>query len=884
MTSMLLPGFSDVGVIPILIGPLQVLLTLLPALLAAFGGVLLAMFKPSTVKAGLKVLWRNKIGFVMTIAVISGLVYGGIRLREMLAPKGAAVTNGNWPAFRGGVERRGSDGLGPDPVGGGVVWSFTRAGKTFYSSPALVGNSVIVVTADKGVMADKGGIYRLDAKTGDKQWEYAPRGLRATYSSPSIEGNYLVCGEGLHETDDGRVLCLDARDGHLLWSHQAKSHVESSPCILDGKAFCGAGADGIYGFRLELRAGSSNMLWHVPGSSDKQWRYHCDGSPAAVDGKVFFGSAAVHPGDWNGIVCVEANTGKQLWNLATPYPVFGSPTVVAGKVIVGMGNGDFVFSAEEVRIKKLAEMKEHHATEQELAEAEKRLGPAGEVWCLNAEDGKVVWSSKFGRTILGAVAYANGHLYVASCDNSVKCLNMDGKVLLTWDAHESIKISPAVGKDHLFVLTDSGRLYALDLQTLRPAWDMRVGTGNLFSSSPVVGNGHVYLGTSADGFLCVGSAEGRKKASLWAGTMGGSGKGGWADKATASDQGRFEWRYPEAGASDSSDGTATATVARLSAPVALLDGSVYAGFSEGRKGLAALTLNKDRKKKPVEAWFCASSNGVCRSAVVGSNAVWFVDGKPGDPGRLLRRVDRRTGTVTASRPVEADASGEMLLSEEWLAVADRVNGITLFDAGFGYDGLDVRWAATVNGVVGAPAEKSGILLAASATDKSVVALSTVNGAVLWKSALTAIPVTGAIAAGETNVAVGTVKGVTLLGLVDGAEKWTAECGAVAAPLVADPNRIACVTEAHALVVLGVDGREQMRVEDVTAGIAPVLAGDTLIYMLPESVQRLDLTNGHKSTWLARTGWMGAATTPGVLGESHLYYGTANNGLASIGPK
>ncbi|MEI6563017.1 MAG: PQQ-binding-like beta-propeller repeat protein [bacterium] len=880
MMNILLPGLSNVGVIPVLVGPIQVLLTLLPALLAALGGVLLALFKPSTVKAGLKVLWRNKVSFSITIALIGGLIYGGIRLRERLAPKGATVTSGDWPAFRGGVERRGGDGRGPDPVAGGVVWSFTRSGKTFYSSPALVGNSVIVVSADKGVMTDQGGIYRLDAATGDKQWEYAPRGFRATYSSPSVQDNFLVCGEGLHETYDGRVVCLDARDGRLLWSYQAKSHVESSPCISNGKVFCGAGADGFYGFALSVPAGVSNLLWHVPGSSDGQWRYHCDGSPAAADGRVIFGSAAVHPGDWNGIICLDANTGKQLWSLATPYPVFGSPTVVEGKVIVGMGNGDFVFTAEEVRIKKINELKERHASPQEILEAEKRLGPAGEVWCLNAADGKVVWSNQFGRTILGAVAYANGRLYVGSCDNSVTCMGMDGKVLRTWDARESIKISPSVGKEHVYVLTDSGRLYALDLQTLRPVWDMRVGTGNLFSSSPVVGNGHVYVGTSADGFLCVGSPEGREKDEIWAGAMGGPGKGGWADKSTPSDQGRFEWRYPEAPATDSPEGTAPA-VPKMASPVAMLEGTVYAGFSEGRKGLAALALNKDRKKKPVELWFRESSNGVYRSAVVAGDFVWFVDGKPGDSGRLLRRVNRKTGTVSATWPVETGASGELLLGDKWLVIADRVEGITLLET---EKELKARWIASVKGLAGAPAEKCGIILAASGTDKAVVALSIINGAVLWKRELEVAPVTGPIGMGEANVAVGTTKGVAMVGLIDGAEKWSSDCGSIAAPLVANAIRIVCVTESRAIVVLGVDGREQMRVEGATAGIAPVLTDDTMICILPESVQRVDLANGRTSTWLARTAWMGGATTPGVLWESHLYFGTANNGLVSLGPK
>ena len=41
---------ASVAVVPILVGPLQVLLALLPAIVAAIGGLLLALLKPATAK------------------------------------------------------------------------------------------------------------------------------------------------------------------------------------------------------------------------------------------------------------------------------------------------------------------------------------------------------------------------------------------------------------------------------------------------------------------------------------------------------------------------------------------------------------------------------------------------------------------------------------------------------------------------------------------------------------------------------------------------------------------------------------------------------------------------------------------------------------------
>src|SRR5205814_1193228 len=79
--------------------------------------------------------------------------------------------------------------------------------------------------------------------------------------------------------------CLDAADGHKLWQFETAGHIESSPCVADGKVFFGAGDDGLYC----LDAGTGSRRWHFQGP------FHIDTSPAVAGGRVYAGSG-VRPG------------------------------------------------------------------------------------------------------------------------------------------------------------------------------------------------------------------------------------------------------------------------------------------------------------------------------------------------------------------------------------------------------------------------------------------------------------------------------------------------------------------------------------------------------------------------------------------------------------
>ena len=204
---------------PILVGPLQVLLAMLPAILLGLGSALVALFKPRTFKLALRILWRLKLSVLLALAVIAGTAFGARAVfRNTGTVTNAETATHDWPTFRGGPQRTGAVAGSPSPTTSGINWTFASDAKTFHSSPAVVGNRLYATSAEVGVFSTRGAIYCLDADTGGVVWKAAPDGFRATFSSPAVSGKYLVTGEGLHQVKDGRITCLDVTRGGAVVS------------------------------------------------------------------------------------------------------------------------------------------------------------------------------------------------------------------------------------------------------------------------------------------------------------------------------------------------------------------------------------------------------------------------------------------------------------------------------------------------------------------------------------------------------------------------------------------------------------------------------------------------------------------------------------------
>ena len=210
----------------------------------------------------------------------------------------------------------------------------------------------------------------------------------------------------------------------------------------------------------------------------------------------------------------------------------------AGGLLVGMGNRKLHGVGRGSQRKVIDKLRQQGKTAEELAAAEKTLGPAGEVWCLDEKTGQVQWKFVAGEVVLGAVAAGEGRFFfatgdIAARDGYVYAVSAAGKELGRWNAHAPILASPALSGGLVYVVTETGKLYGLRADDLELAWEATLGFTGPFISSPAVARGHVYVGSQQDGLLCVGKPGGRKQEPCWAGGLGGPGCGGVDRQPTA---------------------------------------------------------------------------------------------------------------------------------------------------------------------------------------------------------------------------------------------------------------------------------------------------------------------------------------------------------------
>ncbi|MCC5850412.1 MAG: PQQ-binding-like beta-propeller repeat protein, partial [Verrucomicrobia bacterium] len=529
------------GVIPVLINPIAVLLAVLPGIFMA----LVSLFKPKSIKAGIIMLWRMKVQVAIIAAVGYGLHWG---VKTVFPQRGAEAGAAeaalvDWPHFQGSELRRSwiNDGVG-DPVTGGINWSFRDGNaQLFIASPAVVGNRIYIPSVTIGAFGGlSGAIYCLDADTGAQVWKGGPSDYRGSFSSAVVEGDRLVVGEGLHDTNDARAVCMDISDESdpkVIWMFQVNSHIEGTPSIDNGRVFINAGDDGVYGLDLE----TGEKLWHLPGEDFND----VETSILAHEGMVYVGLGFGRYGQ--AVIQVDGATGEVLHRIETPYPVFSPPSIHEGILYVGMGNGDFVFPAEQRVDYVLNMLREQGLSEEELEARRPGLAPGGAVWAFDIETMERVWEYETDRTILSAIAVSEQGLYFASRTGGIYHLDFEGNQLAYWNAGEPVVSSLAVAKDHVYAMTSGGMLYVLDSDTLAPVWDLRLGTGFMFFSSPAVARGQIYVGTENAGMFSVGQPDIAGSVALWSGDGGGPRRAGRADDAPLPGFGADGCPAPETG-------------------------------------------------------------------------------------------------------------------------------------------------------------------------------------------------------------------------------------------------------------------------------------------------------------------------------------------------
>lgn len=346
-------------------------------------------------------------------------------------------------------------------------WRFApeEAG-AIYSSPVVAGHQVFVAAAlQKGSTSGMGALYSLDRNSGDLLWTFTDQGrMKQVLSSPCHADGRIYIGEGFHSDTGCKLYCISSSSGEKLWDFETKSHTESTPNVVNGRVYFGAGDDGLYC----LDADTGKLIWHFEGP-------HVDGCPAIANNRVYAGS-----GHGNcEVFCVDAANGEPVWRVPVEVSSFAAATIAGDQVFFGIGNGNFSGSD---------------------------ANPSGALVCLNSKTGDVHWRHNVSDAVHSKPVVIGDQVVFASRDHYCYSLNIRAGDL-RWKRYLGAPIlaAPIVagvpgndGELGLYILANDGSLTCLNIQTGVPYSTTHAsGTSRLNSN---------FIGTPAVSFT--GSALG----------------------------------------------------------------------------------------------------------------------------------------------------------------------------------------------------------------------------------------------------------------------------------------------------------------------------------------------------------------------------------------
>lgn len=317
-----------------------------------------------------------------------------------------------------------------------------------FASPAVV----VASSPSEDILfvgAHNGWFSALRAKTSELIWK---RKIGSVSSRPLVFRGHLYIG-----TDDGLVICLDM-DGKERWRYATKSPILQTPVTVGDAVLISNEGDQVYS--LDLETGKFRWLYKTDADEEFTLRGH---AALTVDGDT------VYAGFANGsVVALRSATGSVAWltSLRAGEDRFvdvDTTPVVAGDSLFAASSAGGLFSLDKAtgRIRWRRDIRAGGG----IAVEDNRLyfvaADLG-VFAMDLE-GNTVWrqGTKGGGEPSQPVvvddylvfALAGAGLFVAD--------KRTGEIVQYFDPGYGISGQPALGRRHLYTLSNSAVLYAL---------------------------------------------------------------------------------------------------------------------------------------------------------------------------------------------------------------------------------------------------------------------------------------------------------------------------------------------------------------------------------------------------------------------------------------
>lgn len=352
-----------------------------------------------------------------------------------------------------------------------------KSARSGLSTEGIILTTMVVIavgfnTADSSSQLQKRGkaVAIIESSSGAFQvavnkepvWQFVANEPGEISSTPLVTDKNLFVGinHGIDVVRKAKVYCLDLtkdpeKENIIEWEFDADgtlAQMFSSPRLAEGRLYFGEGFHQDQGCRLFcLDATTGKEIWNFQTNS------HTESTPCIANGKVYFGA-----GD-DGVYCINAKDGKLKWQFPEKADarnglhVDSTPTIVGNRMYCSSGVS--------------------------------RLFQRQAVFCVDATTGKEIWTRddldlpawgspnvQEGRVFVGL---GNGRLTISDPEpkGAVICLKaQDGSRLWKFDRmKDAVHCQPVVDEHFAYVVSRDGNAYALEKVSGRLRWTHALG-------------------------------------------------------------------------------------------------------------------------------------------------------------------------------------------------------------------------------------------------------------------------------------------------------------------------------------------------------------------------------------------------------------------------
>ena len=306
---------------------------------------------------------------------------------------------------------------------GTPLWDYPMSAP---NDPAVINGKVYVTDSD--YYGYSSSLYCLDAETGAYNWQEPIDGWVTSSTIVADEKIYLGCID--FYSYSGTLHCFDL-NGSSLWTYPMPTYefmLYTAPAVCEGRVyFYTIDIYSYYNGNLYcLDAETGQYLWSKPISSLWYWWFGSS-SPVCADGKVFAVDFDLYS-YFGQLKCFNAVTGSSLWSypigLSSSTPAFCDNSVyITDMDLYSYNSWIYRINATSGTLIWKAPLPGYSyfftSASPVLADNMIYIVPSdfyyyssNDIYCLDADDGGIIWSYSLDYPTFSSPSIANGQVYI----------------------------------------------------------------------------------------------------------------------------------------------------------------------------------------------------------------------------------------------------------------------------------------------------------------------------------------------------------------------------------------------------------------------------------------------------------------------------------------